>query len=218
MWLLGYIFGALTLVIDLVLIILSIVLTESTMWGGVILFTILTIILFVSSSKASKMKKVQKEYKLAQNRPLMEDTDLMLIEQGHLPVVTETPAILKEGETAHYYAPATRSVTKTKVIGHTGGGAGVSVRVAKGVTLRTGSGASQSIRGNVTDKYTGAVVLTNQRLIFLHSQAGFECKLTSITAITPMSNSIMIQVSSKSYQLLVARNDLFETVLRSVMK
>ncbi len=93
----------------------------------------------------------------------MEDSALTLIEQGGLPVIVGTPVILDEGETAHHYTPAIRSVTKTRVVGHKGGGAGVSVRVAKGVS-----------------------------------------------AVTPAAGS-------KSYQLAVARSDLFEAVLQSVI-
>lgn len=217
MWLFGYIVGTLAAIVDLILIIVSVSVPEDSAWGAVVVLTIVVAGLFFSSTKARKAKKTQKEQAAAQNRLFMEDSALTLIEQGGLPVIVGTPVILEEGEAAHYYAPAIRSVTKTRVVGHTGGGAGVSVRVAKGVSVRTGGGSSQNVRGDVTDDFTGAVVLTNRRLVFLNNQAGFECKLSSVSAVTTLTNSILIQSGAKSYQLSVARSDLFETVLREVV-
>lgn len=217
MWLFGYIVGTLAAIVDLVLIIVSVSVPEDSMWGAVVVLTIIVASLFFSSTKARKTKKAQKERAAAQNRPFMEDSALTLIEQGGLPTIVGTPLILEEGEAAHYYAPAVRSVTKTRVVGHTGDGAGVSVRVAKGVSVRTGGGSSQNVRGDVTDEFTGAVVLTNRRMVFIHNQSGFECRLASVSVVTPSDGSVLIQAGSKSYQVTVARTDLFEKVLRSVM-
>jgi len=217
MWFFGYIVGTLAAIVDLILVIISVTVPDASMWGAVVVLTLVVVGLFVSSTKARKAKKTQKERAAAQSRPFMEDSALTLIEQGGLPLIVGTPVILEEGEAAHYYAPAIRSVTKNRVVGHTGGGAGVSVRVAKGVSVRTGGGSSQNVRSDVTDDFTGAVVLTNRRLVFLHNQAGFECKLSSVSAVTPLTDSILIQSGAKSYQLSVARSDLFETVLRAVV-
>lgn len=217
MWLFGYVVGVLAAVVDLVLIVISISVPEDSMWGTVVVLTVVVVGLFISSTKAKKNKKIQKERAAAQSRPFMEDSALAIIEQGGLPEITGTPVVLEEGEKVHFYAPAIRSVTKNRVVGHTGGGAGVSVRVAKGVSVRTGGGSSQNVRSDVTDDFTGAVILTNRRLVFLHNQAGFECKLSSVSALTPLSDSILIQSGSKSYQLSVARSDLFETVIQAVV-
>lgn len=217
MWLFGYIVGTLAAIVDLVLIIVSVSVPEDSMWGAVVILTIVVAGLFFSSTKARKTKKAQKERAATQSRPFMEDSALTLIEQGGLPTIVGTPVVLEEGEAAHYYAPAIRFVTKNRIVGHTGGGAGVSVRVAKGVSVRTGGGSSQNVRSDVTDDFTGAVVLTNRRLVFLHNQAGFECKLSSVSSVTPLTDSILIQSGVKSYQLSVARSDLFETVLRAVV-
>lgn len=217
MWLFGYVMGVLAAIVDLVLIIVSISVPEDSVWGAVAVLTVVVIGLFISSTREKNNKKAQKERAAAQSRPFMEGSALALIEQGGLPEITGTPVVLEEGEVAHYYAPAIRSVTKNRVVGHTGGGAGVSVRVAKGVSVRTGGGSSQNVRSDVTDDFTGAVVLTNRRLVFLHNQAGFECRLSSVSAVTPLTDSILIQSGAKSYQLSVARSDLFETVFRAVV-
>lgn len=217
MWLFGYVVGTLAAIVDLVLVIVSVSVPEDSMWGTVAVLTVVVVGLFLSSAKARKANKAKRNREAAQSRPFMEDSALALIEQGELPTVVGTPLILEEGETAHYYAPAIRSVTKTRVVGRTGGGSGVSVRVAKGVSIRTSGGSSQNVRGDVTDDFKGAVVLTNRRLVFLHNQSGFECRLSGISAVTPVNSSVLIQAGSKSYQLSVARSDLFETVLYSIV-
>lgn len=56
---------------------------------------------------------------MARNTPFMEETAISAIAQGELPVVTGTPVLLEEGEVAHYYAPATKIVTKNKAVGRT---------------------------------------------------------------------------------------------------
>lgn len=112
MWFFGYIVGTLAAIVDLILVIISVTVPDDSMWGAVVVLTLVVVGLFVSSTKVRKAKKTQKERAAAQNRPFMEDSALTLIEQGGLPVIVGTPVILEEGETAHYYAPAIRSVTK----------------------------------------------------------------------------------------------------------
>lgn len=91
---------------------------------------------------SGKQKEARQAAQVARNTPFMEETAISAIAQGELPVVTGTPVLLEEGEVAHYYAPATKIVTKNKAVGRTGSGAGVRVRVAKGVSVRTRSRVS----------------------------------------------------------------------------
>ncbi len=61
MWLFGYVFGILAAIVDLVLIIVSASVPEDSMWGAVVVLTIVVVALFVSSTKARAARKVQKE-------------------------------------------------------------------------------------------------------------------------------------------------------------
>lgn len=214
----GYIVGVLAAIVDLVLIIISLTVPEDSMWGGVVALTIIVVGLFYSLRQAKKVKAAQKAMAEAQSRPHITDEGLAVIEGGGLIELHETPLTLEEGEVAHYYAPAIRYVTKTRVVGHTGGGAGVSVRVAKGVSVRTGGGSSRAVRGDVTDTFVGDIVLSNRRLVFVHAQGGFECRLNGISLIQPDSDGVLIQAGSKTFQIAVARQDLFEKVLQTVSR
>lgn len=171
---------------------------------------------FFSANKVKKQKEARQAAQVARNTPFMEETAISAIAQGELPVVTGTPVLLEEGEVAHYYAPATKIVTKNKAVGRTGSGAGVRVRVAKGVSVSTGGGSSRTVYGEVTETYSGAIVLTNRRIVFIHNQAGFECKISALTAVTPVDGSVVVQAGSKTYQFSVARQDLFVSALSMV--
>lgn len=95
---------------------------------------------------------------------------------------------------------------------------GISVRVAKGVSVRSGSGASQTIYGDVTDIFDGMVVLTNKRITFLAQQNGFDCRLSTISAIIPEGGGIMIQAGSKTYRLAVAQQGYFTMALDRLVR
>lgn len=218
----GYIVCVLAAIVDLVLIIVSLTVPEDSVWGGVVALTIIIVGLFYSLQRAKKAKADQKAKKeadaKAMDTPYITDEGLAIIEGGGLIDLQRTPLIPEEGEVVHYYAPAIRYVTKNRVVGHSGAGAGVSVRVAKGVSIRTGGGSSRAIRGNVTDTFVGDIVLSNRRLVFINAQGGFECRLNSISSVQPDPDGVLIQAGLKSFQIAVARQDLFNKVLHTVSR
>lgn len=183
-------------------------------WVIAVIFAVLAILCFWRAMKASAAKKA----KLAANQTFMTDQDLEQIQAGGLPVLTGVPVILADGETAHFFGPARRYITKTKAVGRTGSGSGVSVRVAKGVSVRTGGGASRTVYDDVTDSFAGQVVLTNRRIVFLAKQNGFDCKLDAISAIAPEGDRLLIQAGAKTYRLAVAQQGHFAKVLETVAR
>lgn len=139
------------------------------------------------------------------------------VQRGELPIITDTPVLLNSGESAHLSMRAIRSITKNKAVGRTGGFGGVRFRVAKGVSLYSGAGRSQNIYQDVTDRFNGQLVVTNQRIIFINSQHGFECRLKDISAITEAGeNEVIIQTSGKAYDLSVVSRMLLMDVLRMI--
>lgn len=183
-------------------------------WVIAVIFAVLAILCFWREMKASAAKKA----KLAANQTFMTDQDLEQIQAGGLPVLTGVPVILADGEAAHFFGPARRYITKTKAVGRTGSGSGVSVRVAKGVSVRTGGGASRTVYDDVTDSFAGQVVLTNRRIVFLAKQNGFDCKLDAISAIAPEGDRLLIQAGAKTYRLAVAQQGHFAKVLEMVAR
>lgn len=183
-------------------------------WVIVLIFAVLAGLCFWRGAKSTRKKAANQ----SANQTYMTDQDLQAIQAGVLPALSGVPVVLAEDEVAHYFAPARRYITKTKAIGRTGSGGGVSVRVAKGVSVRSGGGASNTVYDDVTDAFAGKVVLTNRRIVFMASQNGFDCKLDAISAIMPEGDGVMIQAGAKSYRLAVAQQGHFAKVLEMVVR
>ena len=184
-------------------------------WVIALIFVLLAVLCFWRAAKAGARKKAKRA---GAQQAFMTDQELEQIQAGVLPVLPGVPVVLGEGEVAHFFGPARRYITKTKAVGRTGSGGGVSVRVAKGVSLRTGGGASQTVYNDVTDSFVGQVILTNRRIVFLAKQNGFDCKLDAISAITPEGDRLMIQAGAKTYRLTVDRLGHFAKALDMVVR
>lgn len=184
-------------------------------WVIALIFVLLAVLCFWRAAKAGARKKAKRA---GAQQAFMTDQELEQIQAGVLPVLPGVPVVLGEGEVAHFFGPARRYITKTKAVGRTGSGGGVSVRVAKGVSLRTGGGASQTVYNDVTDSFVGQVILTNRRIVFLAKQNGFDCKLDAISAITPEGDRLMIQAGAKTYRLTVDRQGHFAKALDMVVR
>lgn len=123
-----------------------------------------------------------------------------------LPVVAAPMSIMmKQGEVCHYQATATVVIIKNQVVAYSGGSGGVSVRVAKGVTLHSGRSRSAPVRQNVATEFPGFFTMTNQRII-MTGEKGFEHPLTKLTAITPWNGyaGIELQFGKSNYTIKMA--------------
>lgn len=122
-----------------------------------------------------------------------------------LPIVS-APAgvVLRPGERCCYQADASVLVVKNQVVGRTGGGGGVSVRVAKGVSVRSSSGSSRTVREDIAYTYPGIFSMTDQRFVMTGEKA-FEYPLDKLTSLTPYNgyDGINLQFGQKSYTILM---------------
>ena len=123
-------------------------------------------------------------------------------------LIVEAPHIsLNEGEVCYYCNTASAIHQKNVVTGRTSGGAGVSFRVAKGVSIRTGGGNSQVIRENVNEYFEGTLYITNIRIILLAPKHGFDLYISKITQLLYKDFGLEIFSGSKCYQVLTADRD-----------
>ena len=150
---------------------------------------------------------------LERSRVHMMDSDLALIDSGRLPNVFGTGIVLKANEQAYFNATADLLTSTERVVGHKGSSGGVSVRVARGVSVHSGSHTSTPIYGRVQKTYNGQFVITNERIIFINALKGFEVAVNKITAITPYNDGICIQAGSKAYKIMLPYNDYAIKVL-----
>ena len=132
-----------------------------------------------------------------------------------LPIVKTTGVMLANDEVCHYCKAATFVKTKNVVIGHSGGHSGISIRVAKGMSYRVGQSQSTAIRGNVQEKTSGVLSITNKRIIFSASKGAFDKHISELSAITPYKDGIGFQFGSNQYPLLTNESAyIFQIVSR----
>lgn len=150
--------------------------------------------------KFSRKKRMQ--YEQQQRQTALKTRIDEVASATELPIVQNfmVAVILKPGETCHYQAPANTIVIKNQVVGYKGGSSGVSVRVAKGVTLRSGSSRGTPIREDVVTRYPGVFTMTNQRFV-MTGEKGFDRQIEKLTAMSPWNGyeGIMLQFGSSSY-------------------
>ena len=162
-------------------------------------------------SKTLRPKKQNKINIVAEDNTINDDNPL------HLPIspeeklqrlIVEAPHIsLNEGEVCYYCNTASAIHQKNVVTGRTSGGAGVSFRVAKGVSIRTGGGNSQVVRENVNEYFEGTLYITNIRIILLAPKYGFDLYISKITQLLYKDFGLEIFSGSKCYQVLTADRD-----------
>jgi len=120
------------------------------------------------------------------------------------PIIYYRGVALQKDEVILYVLPANVYDDKEKVVGYTGSSAGVSVRVAKGVSVRTGANKGRPVRGNVREYASGDLVITNKRLIFVAQKKGFDISVSKITAAKILDKqSFMVQTGSVAKNIIV---------------
>ena len=108
-------------------------------------------------------------------------------------------ALLKSGEKA--YGSVFARLQEVQTVGYSGGSSGVSVRVAKGVTLRTGSMRAYAVKGAVIVA-SGEIVITDQRILFAGDRKSFDIPLESLLNVTSYSDGFGFHDNKKTYTFL----------------
>lgn len=171
-------------------------------WFSPLMPIALTVLLVFFFTKSLKAQKVQKEMRnaadLAANRLIQEE--LRLVSTGVLPVVSAQNIIVRPGELVHFCMPA--ALLKNQTVGYSANSAGVSVRVAKGVTLRTGAIKGKAVKGLVPIAQ-GELALLNTRMIFAGDAKSFETPYGKITHVEKMSNGMTVHVGNSSHMVQI---------------
>lgn len=132
---------------------------------------------------------------------------------NELPIVSSSGIMLNPDEVCHYQANASSIRSKNVVTGYTSGSVGMNFRIAKGVSIRTGSSKGAPIRQNVVDSVPGMLYITNQRILFLCSRDAFDKPYSSISAINISDDILLIQFGNKSYCLSVSKPKRLNQIL-----
>jgi hypothetical protein len=120
------------------------------------------------------------------------------IREGKMPAFQAQNVMLRAGEIIHWIQPA--RLWESRVVGRSyqGGSSGVSFRIAKGITLRTGATRGRSI-SETEDQIVseGNFLISNRRLIFQGNAKSFETKYEKILDIHNHLDGIRYSESNK---------------------
>lgn len=136
------------------------------------------------------------------------------LRNGVIPTLYHCSIILKENERAVFECPAYMSIVKNKLVGSTGSGGGISVRVARGVYMRSGNSGSRKIYKDVKETYSGTFVVTNQRMVFVNIQKGFEIPFSALTSVCSTGSYLNIQSKTKGYKIFMTSSSVVEEMIK----
>lgn len=171
---------------------------------GAVLFLIIAAVLALSAM--NKIKNPPPEPTLADMGIFVSDDALQAFDMfGTLPNLKGTPVMLNPEEQAVYDCAATRTETKTRVVGHTRNKS-ASIRLAKGVSVRTGGG-DRSVYGDVKTSSAGRFVVTTEKIVFSSQQKAFTAPLASITSVDAYDGGMTIIVGKNTYVMEMAKSN-----------
>ena len=141
----------------------------------------------VVSARGIKLRKTKDEQAMQQllAQPLTE------IRPSH--------ALLKTSEKA--YGAVMASLQETQTVGYSAGTSGVSVRVAKGVTLRTSGTRGKAVKGMVSVA-SGELVITDKRLVFSGDRKSFAIQLDDLLNTTSYTDGFGFSDGKTTYTLI----------------
>jgi hypothetical protein len=176
---------------------------------------------FFKSEQQKQKEKEAREQREQEQKKLIEQRAILIRELttgNNLPVLASAPIIAQKGEICHLSTPATLLKNKTVTTGYSGGYSGVSVRVAKGVSVRSGGSKGKAIRKTVTNEFSGQVVITNKRIVFVATQNGFSLPFNKMLSRTHYTDGYGLIKENGSYIFKMTENDLFDATLTGVLK
>jgi hypothetical protein len=123
---------------------------------------------------------------------------LLGIREGRLPVHEARNVMLRTDEVAHWVQPA--QLWESRVVGrrYEGGSSGVSFRIAKGITIRTGGTRGRSVSESADQIVSeGNFIVTNKRFIFQGDRKSFETKYEKILDVNNHLDGIRYSESNR---------------------
>ena len=150
------------------------------------------------------------------SKSLMSTEILNMIKNGQLPTIICTNINLTNDEVCHYADIGYTFKDKTITTGYTGKSRGISIRLAKGLTYRTGGSGGKTIREKQRTTYTGTLYITNKRVIYSSTNECFDKTFDRITSITEVKDGIILQIGSTSYSIILKTHTEFIKVFNMV--
>lgn len=134
---------------------------------------------------------------------------------GQLPKFNPSTIILGKNERCHFMDKAALAVRKQEK-SYTTHRAGNSYKMTKNWTVYSTNGRSKPIVQEWYEFKEGVVFVTNERIIFVASEHGFEKKIKNLTAVIPYTDAVALQFGSQTINLMMPQSQLMVMVLQMV--
>ena len=147
---------------------------------------------------------------------ILPDVARQEILNGRLPILRTDKIFLKNGEVCHYIDKAIfeKKITRKRYVRRNNGYS--MPGLFNGTRINMGGGHTDVVDNVQYETYRGIIYLTNQRVIFVGDQNGFDKRLDDLVATTPWSNCIELQFSKETYKLFVPDGNVINRALHLV--
>lgn len=122
-----------------------------------------------------------------------------------IPVIDNPSMVLRPNEKCYIMEKVQAGKAKNVVTGYTSGNKGVSVHIAKGITLRGGASKGKPIRKTVIEKYPGILYVTSQRVILNSMKYGFEKPIKHFSSYQLYTDGVNLTFGKESYLIMTNR-------------
>jgi hypothetical protein len=163
------------------------------------------------------LKSAQGTRKLQEQRARELRERLSQIQSSPLTEIRPSRALIKPGERA--FASVSAQLFESKTLRYEGGSGGMSVRVAKGVYVRTAGMSGHAIKGDV-QVASGELVVTDKRVIFAGDRKSFAVSLTNLVNIEQYKNGFRFGDSHATHTLIAPdwfHREVFRATLVKVL-
>jgi len=117
--------------------------------------------------------------------------------------IRPSKAIIKPDEKA--YAAILADLMEVQTVGYSGSTAGVSLRIVKGITVRTGGIRGKAVKSMVSAA-SGELVITDNRVLFSGDRKSFAIPLSQLLSATNYSDGFGFSDNKRTYTLTTAND------------
>lgn len=157
--------------------------------------------------KEKEMEQLKKQWELKKKE----------LEINGLPILHIDTLKLTKNEVCHFVGDARFCKLKQQTVGYEGGSRGVSVRVAKGISLRFGNFRGHNIRETVKEKTNGLIYLTNKKIVFSAITNSRVIKYKEIINLNAFENLLQIQTDERTYLFEIIDSLNFMIILEHIV-
>jgi hypothetical protein len=137
------------------------------------------------------------------------------IMSGQLPKFNPSTIMLGKNETCHFMDRAAL-VVKQKERSYASHRRGSSYKVTKNWTMHSTRGNVKPIEQEWYEFKEGVVFVTNERIIFVAPEHGFEKKIKNLSAVVPYNDAITLQFGSQMINIMMPQAQLMVKVLQMI--